>query len=47
MTFMRVDVATTVYEREISADSRVRHSIHFLVNFHVSEWLYFVQYWAD
>ena len=37
MTFMRVDVATTVLEREISAESRVRHSVHFLVHFQVSQ----------
>ena len=33
MTFMRVDVATSVYVGEISSDSRVRHSIRFLINF--------------
>ena len=44
MTFMRVDVATSVYEGEISSDSSVRHSIRFLINFQVSEWLYLVQY---
>ena len=44
MTFMRVDVATSVYEGEISSNSRVRHFIRFLVNFQVSEWLYLVQY---